>query len=474
MTVILSFGVMALSSFSFLKSMGIGIATGVLIALLVSLTLIPAILTLAGDRVFWPNSGKRFERYAAKAREKRASKPSYFRRAASFSANRPKTVLLIALVVTVPAAYVTFTYQTTYDFVAGLPNTESVQGLTVLQQSFGAGIIGQTQVVAQFPTAILQGNGLTQDSAQALEGLSQSILKISNVAKVTGPTRPEGVSLNVTDLTKLNPTDATGVRSSVGRDNMTAVITVTFSEEPFTVISLNTVRQIRDTVSTLQGSDATLRSAQLLVGGESASTADFAAQTNDQFTTMRVVVIAGIFVILLLVLGSYILPIAAILSIGLSILWSTAATIIFFKSVLSSDVVFIIPLILFLLLFGIGMDYNIFILTRIREEAQKGKQSKEAVVDAVDRTGGIITALALILGAAIGSLMFSSNRLLEGFGFAIALAVVLDAMVVRTYLVPATMSLLGRWAWWGPKRLRRVAFDDQDKKTIAGPETVGP
>jgi len=118
------------------------------------------------------------------------------------------------------------------------------------------------------------------------------------------------------------------------------------------------------------------------------------------------------------------------------------------------------------------MDYNIFILTRIREEAQKGKPTREAVVDAVDRTGGIITALALILGGAIGSLMLSSNRLLEGFGFAIALAVVLDAMVVRTYLVPATMSLLGRWAWWGPRRLRRVAFDEQDKKTIPGPALV--
>jgi len=68
--------------------------------------------------------------------------------------------------------------------------------------------------------------------------------------------------------------------------------------------------------------------------------------------------------------------------------------------------------------------------------------------------------------------MLSSNRLLEGFGFAIALAVVLDAMVVRTYLVPATMSLLGRRAWWGPRRLRRVAFDEQDKKTGPGPAPV--
>jgi putative drug exporter of the RND superfamily len=470
MTVILSFGVMSLSSFAFLKSMGIGIGTGVLIALLVSLTMIPAILTLAGDKVFWPNSGKRFERHAAKTREKRAARPSYFRRAASFSASRPKTILLLALIFTIPAAYVVFTYQTTYDFVAGLPNTESVQGLNVLQQGFGAGIIGPTQVVAQFPNPILQGKGLTSASANSLELLSAAVSNSSsNVARVTGPTRPEGVPLNVTDLSRLNPTDAAAVRNSIGRDNRTAVITVILSEEPFTVNSLNTVQQIRNTVSALQASDTTLGNAQILVGGESASTADFAAQTNSQFNTMRIVVVAGIFIILLLVLGSYILPIAAILSIGLSIIWSAAATIIFFKTVLNSDIIFIIPLILFLLLFGIGMDYNIFILTRIREEAQKGKPTREAVVDAVDRTGGIITALALILGGAIGSLMLSSNRLLEGFGFAISLAVVLDAMVVRTYLVPATMSLLGRWAWWGPRRLRRVNVDTAEEKADKGP-----
>ena len=252
------------------------------------------------------------------------------------------------------------------------------------------------------------------------------------------------------------------------------MLNVVFSQEPYTTTSLNTVQQIRNIVSSLQKSDATLGAAQILVGGASASTADFAGEIESQFTLMRVVVIAGIFVILLLVLGSYVLPIAAILSIGLSIIWSYAATIIFFRSVLNADIIFIIPLILFLLLFGIGMDYNIFILTRIREEAQKGKPSKQAVVDAVDRTGGIITALALILGSAIGSLMLSSNRLLEGFGFAIALAVVLDAMVVRTYLVPATMTLLGRWAWWGPKRLRRVSMDTVEGKADAVPTGTAP
>ena len=446
-TVIIAFGAMTLTSFTLLRSIGVGLGFGVLIALLVSLTLIPSLILIAGDRIFWPTSGKRFEGYAARARKRRTERPGYFRRAASFSVKRPVLVLGLALIISIPAIYVSLTGSTSYDFAAGLPAAESVKGITALEQSFGAGQIGPTQVLVQFPTTILANGNLSAGARASLEKLSQAIANLTNVKEVTGPTRPNGIAITGTNL------------ADIGRDNRTAMLTVLFADEPFTQNSLNTVTQIRNLLTSLQNSDASLAQDAILVGGASASTLDFANETVNQFNTIRILTVAAIFVVLLLVLGSYPLAITGILSIGLSIIWAYAATLLFFNNVLQSGVLFIIPLVLFLLLYGIGMDYNIFILTRIREEAQKGKETRQAVVDAVDRTGGIITALALILAGALGSLLLSSNRLLEGFGFAIALAVVLDAMVVRTYLVPAIMSLLGPRAWWGPNRLRRVRFD---------------
>jgi putative drug exporter of the RND superfamily len=453
-TVIIAFSAMTISSFTLLRSIGASLGFGVLIALLVSLTLIPSIIMIAGDRVFWPTSGKRFENYAAKARKKRAQRPGYFRRAASFSVKRPKLVLGLALLVSLPAIYITLTGSTSYDFAAGLPQAESVKGLTALEQSFGAGQIGPTQVVVQFPAPIFVKGNLTADSAASLENLSRNITKLSNVDQVTGPTRPFGIPISATNATSL-----AAVRSDIGADNRTALLTVFFQQEPFTQTSLNTVTQMRTLIGNLQGTDSSLAGDNILVGGASASTLDFSNETVSQFNTMRIITIAAIFVVLLVVLGSYPLALLGILSIGLSIIWAYAATLVFFNDVLGSQILFIVPLVLFLLLYGIGMDYNIFILTRIREEAQKGKETSQAVVDAVDRTGGIITALALILAGALGSLLLSSNRLLQGFGFAIGFAVILDAMVVRTYIVPAVMSLLGRRAWWGPNRLRRVKFD---------------
>ena len=446
-TVIIAFGAMTLTSFTLLRSIGVGLGFGVLIALLVSLTLIPSLILIAGDRIFWPTSGKRFEGYAARARKRRTERPGYFRRAASFSVKRPVLVLGLALIISIPAIYVSLTGSTSYDFAAGLPAAESVKGITALEQSFGAGQIGPTQVLVQFPTTILANGNLSAGARASLEKLSQAIANLTNVKEVTGPTRPNGIAITGTNL------------ADIGRDNRTAMLTVLFADEPFTQNSLNTVTQIRNLLTSLQNSDASLAQDAILVGGASASTLDFANETVNQFNTIRILTVAAIFVVLLLVLGSYPLAITGILSIGLSIIWAYAATLLFFNNILQSGVLFIIPLVLFLLLYGIGMDYNIFILTRIREEAQKGKETRQAVVDAVDRTGGIITALALILAGALGSLLLSSNRLLEGFGFAIALAVVLDAMVVRTYLVPAIMSLLGPRAWWGPNRLRRVRFD---------------
>src|SRR6266516_1775805 len=444
-------------------------ATTVIIALLVSLTLIPSLILVAGDRIFWPTSGKRFEAYAAKARKRRAERPGYFRRAASFSVRRPVLVIGLALIISIPAIYISLTGSTSYDFAAGLPQAESVKGITALEQSFGAGQIGPTQVLVQFPVSILVNGNLTASAQTSLEKLSQNITRLSNVKEVTGPTRPNGTPVNATNMASLTPEERQTILGSIGKDYRTAMLTILFAEEPFTQNSLNTVTRIRTLITSLQSSDPSLAQDTILVGGASASTLDFANETVNQFNTIRVLTVVAIFVVLLVVLGSYPLAIIGILSIGLSIIWAYAATLLFFNNVLRSGVLFIIPLVLFLLLYGIGMDYNIFILTRIREEAQKGKETRHAVVDAVDRTGGIITALALILAGALGSLLLSSNRLLEGFGFAIALAVVLDAMVVRTYLVPAIMSVLGQRAWWGPSRLRRVRFDKKNENSSSNP-----
>jgi len=122
-------------------------------------------------------------------------------------------------------------------------------------------------------------------------------------------------------------------------------------------------------------------------------------------------------------------------------------------------------MILFIILMGLGMDYDIFLVTRIREEVAKGKTDEEAIVTAVERTGGIITACGVIMAGAFASLMLSTMGLLQEFGFALSFAIIVDAMLVRIYLVPAIMVLLKKWNWWAPGRLQRVRREEKLKKS---------
>lgn len=131
-------------------------------------------------------------------------------------------------------------------------------------------------------------------------------------------------------------------------------------------------------------------------------------------------------------------------------------TIILFHAWKGLDIIFILPLALFVMAMGLGMDYDIFIITRVREEVAKGKSDPEAITEAMTRTGGIISACGIVMAGAFFTLMLNPSPLLQQIGFALAFAILIDSMVVRIYLVPAIMVLAGKYNWWAPGRLQRV------------------
>ncbi|MBR2092863.1 MAG: MMPL family transporter [Candidatus Methanomethylophilaceae archaeon] len=119
------------------------------------------------------------------------------------------------------------------------------------------------------------------------------------------------------------------------------------------------------------------------------------------------------------------------------------------------DVTWLIPLILLVICLGLGMDYDILLTTRIRENVLKGMSNDEAIHHAVTHTGSVITICGLIMGGAFGTLMLSSMVMLQQFGFALCFAILCDALIVRTYIVPAIMHLLGDLNWKGPRFMQK-------------------
>jgi RND superfamily putative drug exporter len=126
-----------------------------------------------------------------------------------------------------------------------------------------------------------------------------------------------------------------------------------------------------------------------------------------------------------------------------------------FDVVIGMPIFWMVPLMLFVMIIGLGLDYTIFLTTRIREEVSKGKTDEEAIVMAVKRTGGIITLCGLVMTGAFGSVTLSTLGLLEQFGFALAFAVVL-AVITQLYLLPAAMVLSKKYIWWAPRKLQRT------------------
>jgi RND superfamily putative drug exporter len=470
LTVMIAFFAMALASFSFVQTMGLVMGMAIVVALMVALTLVPAVLMLVGNRIFWPNTGARWKRYATNViQKKKDGNHGYFHKAASFGVKHAKIVVVIAIIVSIPATYIYVTAEPSFDFIGSMGDSESIQGMNALSEDFGAGRIMPTQIVITGETYVYENGEFDIAYLDAIENLTASIAAdTSMVQQVTGVTRPYGTLVDYHNISYMPEEQqallVNSMLQSVGSSNKTVLLTVVLKPEPQSNEAVNYISTLREQVADVKTVEPELAGSTILVGGSTASLYDLSTSISQQFYMIEIFVVIGIFIVLMLVLGSLLLPLFAVLSIAMSIVWSFALTYLVFGTWLGVPMLFIIPLVLFVMLMGIGMDYNVFILTRIREEVHKGKALNLAIVDAVDWTGGIITALALIMAGAFGSMMLSSNDMLVMFGFALTVAILIDAMIVRTYIVPAAMSLMGKWAWWAPGRLQREGRKEKMKK----------
>ncbi|MDA4125830.1 MAG: MMPL family transporter [Thaumarchaeota archaeon] len=451
-TVIISFLSLALTSVVFLQTIGYVVGLGVLVALLVALTLVPAIVSIVGGRTFWPNSGGRFERYSVSVLSKLERKSGYFSRSGAFAVKRARVLVVLALVVSAPAIYVYANTTTTFDFLSAAPsNLESVAASNHLTSAFGAGRLSPSYVVVTFDKPVVVSHTLNKGEMATIGAISTSIAASPHVRNVTSPTMPYGKPL---DYNSINYSTSSGklafsaVTQSIGKDNKTVLVTLNFGIDPYSTLAISDTQSLRQHLHASFGSSPDVSG--ILLGGASGSILDTKNLFDSQFNAVVPIVAVGVALVLLVVLGSLFLPVFAVVSVLMSIVWTLAVTKLVFQQFYNYQILFIVPFFLFVTLLGLGMDYNVFILTRIREEATKGKYLNDAIVGAIEQTGGIITAAAIILAGSLGALMLSSDLLLKELGFSFAFSILIDALIVRTYLVPAVMSTVGKWNWYNP------------------------
>jgi putative drug exporter of the RND superfamily len=237
-------------------------------------------------------------------------------------------------------------------------------------------------------------------------------------------------------------------------DKTIARINVVFAGDPNSTTTMEAVARVRDTARNDIDS-STLAGSSRYVGGESAVRADIMLTNDADFGKVVGLAIAGIFIVIAILLRSIIAPLYMVITVMLN--YGTTlgvATWLFLDMMNRTSISYMLPLLIFVILVALGADYNIFLVSRIREEAQT-RPIKDAVSHAVANTGGVITACGIILAGTFATLMTSPLEIAFQIGAMIAAGVLIDTFIVRALLVPAMARLIGRWNWWPSKLFRQ-------------------
>jgi len=442
-------GLMGLSLFElmFLRSVGIAGVLVVAWSTVAALTLLPALLSVLGARI------NRF------SLPKRAAVDSdtqgFWARLSRGVMARPWVVLVptLALLLLLGAPFLRANISSSNATI--LPqDLESRQGFDLLVSEFGAGAISPFLIVLESSTGVLTDGhlGAIHDAGARLAGDP----RVTRVQSIVPPTLPKQQAIVAARLQ--GGLNRLGIDTGINRlaSEHAAVILVYTDYLPNDVASKALLTELRATA---------IPGFEIMVGGGTAEIVDVVGEVYTDFPRAIALVVVATYVVLLVLFRSLILPLKAILMNALSILASYGALVwVFQEGNLSQYLGFTrlgfveasLPVVMFCVLFGLSMDYEIFLLSRMREEWERSGNNVQAVSMGLQRSGRIVTAAALLVVVVTGSFISAELVLIKALGFGIALAVLLDATIVRALLMPATMRLLGDWNWWLPEPLRRL------------------
>jgi RND superfamily putative drug exporter len=442
-TVVVALAALAVPGLPFLTVMGLSAAGTVAVSVLVALTLTPALLALMGRRVVsrrrWAKAhGHKHSAAAsidtgdgASRADERAAKGAGW---GGFATRKPVLTVLAGVVllgvIAIPAAQLR----------VGLPDggtepadSTAFKAYTTIGDRFGAGTNGPLIVVGSMPE--------TADEAELT-----------------------ALRLDVNDLLREVPDVAASVPAAVSEDGRTAIFQVIPEEGPASETTENLVRDLRAATDEFEEQTGV----PIAVTGQTAANIDVSAKLMDALPLYLGIVVGLSLILLLLVFRSILVPIIATAGFLLSLLASFGATVAiyqwgwlgdFFGVTNPGPILSFLPIILIGVLFGLAMDYQMFLVSGMREAYVHGDDPKAAVRIGFSHGARVVTAAAIIMVSVFAGFVFSHLAMVRPIGFGLAFGVLLDAFVVRMTLVPAAMYLLGRRAWWIPSWLERILPD---------------
>lgn len=434
-------------------SMAMGMTAAVLVMMIISVTLLPAMLGMLGSKI---------NRLALPWARKSLANPdpehSRWAKLASMVMRRPvaiatvSTLLLGALAI--PAFGLRFGVDLGSDAVA---DSRAGQGYAVVSDSFAPGVLAPISVV------VSRGDGALNDAQlKAISKFSTKAAANGNVAEVVSITTVLDETVRGHTAKDLATQKAAGALDSiVSKDGSTSIITVRPRLGADTRETARLVEELRTSAP------VTFAQARLTtyVGGGPAEIVDMMAESSRSMPIVIGAVLAASWVLLLIAFRSFLLPIKAIFMNLLTSGAAFGAAVLVFQDGYGAELLgvqrtgfiqVILPLFAFALVFGLSMDYEVFILSRMREEWERTGDNRRAVRVGITQTAAVVTAAATIMVVVFSSFLFTRILEIKQIGFMLGLAVLIDATIVRLLLVPALMRLMGSWNWWLPRWMDRL------------------
>ncbi|KOV62597.1 membrane protein [Streptomyces sp. NRRL WC-3618] len=432
LTVVIALAGLAVVNVPMLTKMGLAASGTVVVAVLIALTLIPALLGYAGRKI-QPAGRKKAEKVAKSAQggqvEEQPAGPNMGTRWARFVIRRPVAVLLLGVLglgaIALPVTQLEL----------GLPDDGSQSTSTtqrraydLLSEGFGPGFNGPLVVV-------YDAKGSSTAPQAGIDKLTAKIKGLKDVVTVAPPAFNEAGD--------------------------TATIAVIPNSKPSSTQTEGLVHAIRDQSAGVKAESG----ATVLVTGTTAMNIDFSQKLNDALIPYLGLVVGLAFLLLILVFRSILVPLKAALGFLLSVLAALGAVVAVFQwgwlsGLIGVDetgpIMSMVPIFMVGVVFGLAMDYEVFLVTRMREAYVHGESPSDAIETGFRHSARVVVAAAIIMMAVFGGFISSSESMIKLFGFGLAIAVFFDAFVVRMAIVPAVLALLGKRAWWLPKWLDRA------------------
>jgi RND superfamily putative drug exporter len=446
LTVVVSLSGILLVDIAAMRSMGLGAMIAVATAAAAALTLLPALLSLLGKRV---------DKLAVRRRRRPGGATSgWWHRWATAVMRRPWLALVGSAAVIAVLAFPAMHLKLGSSGPDIFPEDAGPRvAAEVTAEAFGEGQISPVQV-------FLEGEGgVTAETIGELSGVlaaDPDVLRVLSLATVLPPDLPP----DLVGAFLASPEGREVAARFTARNGRLAMLSVVTSHGPQDEGNTAYIERLRAQLPDLVPAGTTA-----VVGGSPALNVDINREMESNILPVVGFVLVLSFLLLLLFFRSLLLPLKAIIMNAGSVLAAYGLLVFVFQDghfqgllgfQTAGHIEVFIPLFLFSILFGLSMDYEVFLLARIREEYLRTGDNTEAVGWGLEHTGRIITSAAAVMVTVFGAFAFASLVPIKAMGFGLAVAVFLDATLIRIVLVPATMRLMGKWNWWLPAWLDRV------------------